>query len=417
MRKRLTLWLIRLRGRLWVRPLAYCLGAVIAALLAQAADGLGWAGPVPEVTRETVLALLGVISSTMLAVATFALGSMVSAYALASRSATPRAFQLVLADDTSQAALSRFVGAFIFSIVGIVALRTGLYGPLGRLALFVLTLLILAWVILTFLAWVDQIARLGQMNNTIDRVEAAARACLIARRDDPAMGGVLRLPGEAAAGEAVAGADYGYVQRVDMAALQAAAEAGDGRIYLEAQPGAFVAPGKALAIVVGGEVGAEAIRAAFVIGAERTFETDPRFGLIVLAEIAGRALSPGVNDPGTAIAILGRFVRLFAAWAETADAPKVRFDRVVVPDLALASLFDDAFTSTARDGAGTVEVGVRLQKALISLAHLPGSEFPREAARHSALALDRARAALTLPEDVARVEALAKAVAEVPTSA
>lgn len=37
-----------------------------------------------------------------------------------------------------------------------------------------------------------------------------------------------------------------------------------------------------------------------------------RFGLIALSEIACRALSPAVNDPGTAIAIIGRFVRLWA---------------------------------------------------------------------------------------------------------
>ena len=43
---------------------------------------------------------------------------------------------------------------------------------------------------------------------------------------------------------------------------------------------------------------AEAIAATFVIGGSRVFDQDPRFGLLVLSEIASRALSPAVNDPG-----------------------------------------------------------------------------------------------------------------------
>jgi uncharacterized membrane protein len=47
-----------------------------------------------------------------------------------------------------------------------------------------------------------------------------------------------------------------------------------------------------------------------------------RFGLITLSEIASRALSPAVNDPGTAIQIISSHVRLFSLWAETGDGKK-----------------------------------------------------------------------------------------------
>ena len=54
------------------------------------------------------------------------------------------------------------------------------------------------------------------------------------------------------------------------------------------------------------------LRACFTLGETRTFEQDVRFGVIVLAEIAQRALSPAVNDPGTAIFVLDRITRLIA---------------------------------------------------------------------------------------------------------
>jgi uncharacterized membrane protein len=87
----------------------------------------------------------------------------------------------------------------------------------------------------------------------------------------------------------------------------------------------------------------------------RYFDEDPRFGLITLSEIASRALSPAVNDPGTAIQIISSYVRLFSLWAEPLDSKKTEkkpYDRVAVPELTIEDLFEDAFRPLARDGAG-----------------------------------------------------------------
>jgi uncharacterized membrane protein len=128
----------------------------------------------------------------------------------------------------------------------------------------------------------------------------------------------------------------------------------------------------------------------------------------VLSEIAGRALSPAVNDPGTAIQIIGTLVRLFKSWAEvTVDesAEEPKYDRVEVPELSAQDLLDDAFTAIARDGAGTVEVAVRLQKALKSLAAIGDTDLREAAEQHAQLALKRAEKALVVAEDLATVRA------------
>lgn len=414
MKTRLLHYVLQLRTRLWAKPLLYCMLAVGASFLAQAADDWPIAGLVPEITEDTILTLLTIISSSMLAVATFAVGSMLASYKSASGSATPRAFALVIADDVSQTALSSFIGAFIFSIVSIVALKTGFYDRAGLFVLFVLTLAIFAWVVLTFVRWVDNIARLGRLGTTIDKVEAAALTCLKARRATPYLGGVPKSDANTLEGTEVFCGDIGYVQLIDMAALQNIAETHDLRIMIRAMPGSFLAPGRALVTLdTKAEVEAQILREignAFVIGENRTFDKDPRFGLIVLSEIAARALSPAVNDPGTAIVIIGRFVRLFAAWARPLSEDEVveeRYDRIIVPELCLADMFDDAFTAIARDGAGAVEVAIRLQKAFLSLSTLDCPGFDEEARRHSALALTRARDGLPLAADIDRVEEIA----------
>lgn len=419
---RLRFLLNRLRDRLWVKPLAVCLLSVAAAFVAKLADGTGLTQVAPPISQAAIEAVLSIMAASMLVIATFSVGSMVSAYASASSTATPRAFTLVVADDASQNALSTFVGAFIFSIVALTATMNDYFGTAGLFLLFVLSIAVFGVVVVTFVRWVDQIARLGRMGSTIDKVEEATAKALKRRRDAPALGG--RPAQSQPRGRPVFAKRVGYVQHIDMAALQNWAEDAQTRLVVAALPGTFVAPGRALAFVSAdpgepSEIDYELVGESFQIGGGRLFDDDPRFGLVVLAEIAGRALSPAVNDPGTAIGIIGVLVRLFALWSEPptdADAPALRYDRVEVPEISVQDMFDDAFTAIARDGAGSVEVSIRLQKALHSLASLGDADMRKAAEYQGYLAIKRARLALDLEEDLAAVRDAAQ-FAESPDSA
>ena len=403
----------RLRERLWLRPLLICVLSIGAAVAARLADGLGLSHLVPEITVDSVQSLLSIMASSMLVIATFALSSMVSAYASAAGTATPRSFPLVLADDGSKNALSTFIGAFIFSIVALVATKNHYFGTTGIFVLFLITVLVFGIVVVTFVRWSDSIARLGRLGSTIDKVEAACAAALRRRRHAPTL--CARLRAGQVGGHAVHTRSIGYVQHVDVSALQAWAERHQAWVVVEVQPGTFVTPDRPLALIKTDQGEApegptDAIVDAFTIHGDRVFEDDPRFGLVVLSEIAARALSPAVNDPGTAIDTIGTLVRLFSIWIgpESDSAPAApEYDRVYVAELAAGDLFDDAFSAIARDGAGSVEVGLRLQKALLALARM-GDETVRKAARsHSILALKRAELALQLDEDRERLRAAA----------
>jgi uncharacterized membrane protein len=370
---------------------------------------------VPAITQDSIETLLTIISASMLVIATFAVASMVSAYASASSTATPRSFSLVISDDVSQNALSTFIGAFIFSIVALVALKNGYYDKAGRFVLFVLTLIILAVIIVTFVSWVDRIARLGRLGGTIDKVEAATTAALQQRRSTPTLRGVPAGPCRNW-GQAIYAGTIGYVQRVDVTALQKFAEKSQVQITVAALPGTFSAPGRALAYVTAdsgdlSDIDTSQIAQAFLIGDDRTFDEDPRFGLIVLSEIASRALSPAVNDPGTAIVIIGKFIRLFTLWGEPIEEGDTRTpdcDRVKVPEISLWDMFDDAFTAIARDGAGIIEVAGRLQKAFKSLASIGDATMRDVAMHHARLALARAENVIELQEDIEVLRKLSK---------
>ncbi len=399
----------RLREQLWARPAAMCGLSVAGVFFAKVPDRLGLASVTPDVSVESIETLLQVIAASMLVMAIFAVGSMVSAYASASNNATPRAFPLVIADDVSQNALTAFIGAFIFSIVALFALQNGYYDRAGRFALLLLTFLAFAVVILTFVWWVDRIARLGRLGATIDKVESATAAALRRRRRVPRLGASKVGPRDGRAA-VIYSESIGYVQQVKVAALQAIAEKCEIQIEVAALPGTFASPAQPLAYVTANSVdlsdaGPE-ISAAFVIGRDRTFEDDPRFGLVVLAEIASRALSPGINDSGSAIGVIGSLVRLFVLWSEPVvndESVELQFDRVAVPELSLEDMFDDAFTVIARDGAGAVEVNLRLQKAFEALASVASTETCKVSLHFARMSVARAEKALELPEDLEAV--------------
>ena len=411
----LTFRLNRLKEKLWVRPLLMCIVSVTAVLLAKAVESTGFAKYLPEVSPDSLEALLTTLTASMLVIATFAVGSMISAYATAGSTATPRAFPLIISDDVSQNALSTFIGAFIFSVVALVFQKNGEYDDPSRFILFVLTCLVFALVIMTFVRWVDRIARLGRLSATIDKVEKVTARALRRRRAAPTLGG-RSADDHTDQGEPVLGARYGYVQIIDMKALQSYAEESGTRITVKALPGAFIAPGRVIAEIISDapgkpDIDTGPIQEAFLIGDDRTFDDDPRFGLVVLAEIAGKALSPAVNDPGTAIDVIGTLVRLFAAYTDPkkeVETQPCKCDRVAVPELCARDMFDDAFTPIARDGAGSIEVMSRLLKALASLTTLDDPQIKKAAARHARLALQRAEQAMPHEQDLATVRELAR---------
>lgn len=401
--------LVQITRRLWFRATLFSVLGILVAVLAAMAQPLIPPDMSAKIGADSVDNILGIIASSMLAVTTFSLSTMVAGYAAATSNVTPRATKLLIEDPTTQNALATFIGSFLFSLVGIVALSTGIYGGEGRVVLFAATLLVIALVVVTLLRWIDHLARLGRVGETTERVEEAAALALRERRKRPALGGVERRGPVPGAAIAVHAETIGYVQHIDVAALSKAA--GAGSIQVEALPGAFVDPTRPLAFAAGlDRAGVAAIRDAFTVASARSFEQDPRFGLSVLAEIASRALSPSLNDPGTAIDVIGRAIRLLAILVEPVEAGRDREPpcaNVTVPTLSVEDMFDDIFTPIARDGAGILEVQLRLQKALRSLAGLGDEHLARAARRHSRLALERAEAAMTLEADRALVRAAA----------
>ena len=397
------LWLGRIARKIWFRA---ALISILSVMLALASAGLAPFIPYEfslKIGSESVDNILTILASSMLAVTTFSLTAMVAAFSRAAQQVTPRATQLLIEDKTAQNALSTFLGAFLFGIVGIIALSTDMYGAQGRVILYIGTILLIAWIAFILLRWIHALTQFGRVEDAIKRIEKAANKAISCRHGPILLAGQPDLAAPAGAA-IIPSPSTGYVTIIDRNTLSRCAMEAGVRVTICAPSGQMVSRGQALAWASEpvDDRCRQAMAATFSVEAERTFEEDPRFAMVVLAEIGSRALSAAVNDPGTAIAALTAGQRVME---ELACTPAGREDcpSVIEPPLAFESLAEDLVLPIARDGATMAEVGIRLQHMLGAIADEvpPASVAMRRLADD---ALDRARRAEIAPTDLDRIE-------------
>lgn len=395
MSDKLIYLLQRLTRKTWVRCMLFSLFAVLAVGLAMLLGPSIPQGVAVKLGSNSIESLLNILATSMLTVTIFSASTMVSAFSAVASSATPRASQLLIEDSTIQNTLATFIGAFLYSVIALIGLNAHLFDDGGRLVLFGFTIAILAVVVIVLLRWIDYLSVLGRMGETIRRIETATLKAMTQRQYKPYLG--ARPQPEGTAGHhTVFAPETGFVQYVSMDLLQACAKGDDDTLHLHVLPGAFVEP--SIAIVSShqpiDEARRKAICNAVLIGNSRTFDHDPRFGLVVMGEIATRALSPGINDPGTALDVMATSVRVLVHWVEqrqkNSEPAEVQFDRVTVPALREAGMLEDVFMPLARYGASAVEVGVTLQLALASVRRLDHPAFNQATQQLSRYAIERA---------------------------
>ncbi len=112
----------------------------------------------------------------------------------------------------------------------------------------------------------------------------------------------------------------------------------------------------------------DAIRANLSLGVTRNYTQDPEFGLVCLSEIGSRALSSGVNDPGTAIEVVRRMVRILITPSEEHGGDDLRHDRLYLPRFDPGAALHRSFAPLIRDGKGLFEVQDAIDDALAAVS-------------------------------------------------
>ena len=329
-------------------------------------------------------AVLAAIASSMVTAASLVFSMTLLALSVASAQLGPRLLTTFMGDRQTQVALGAFIATFVYALV---VLRTvgGGSGGVPRVPhLSVTVALIGALVSLGYLLqFIHHVAGSMRADTVIARVSHDLKTALAAQLcdDEPTdRSAADTRPADADDGAPVAADATGYVQVVDRDALVRLAADHDVEIRMLCRAGHFVIRGTPLARVSpAGRVERtelhSGVRACAVLGPTRTPMQDLEFCLRQLTEIALRALSPGVNDPHTAVACVDH---LAGGFADTLRRPPTTgaardaagVTRVWLAPVTVPGMLDEAFDEIRQAAKSSVAVSLRMLERIEDLAGL-----------------------------------------------
>ena len=350
--------------------------------------------------------LLGAVAASTIGVAGTIFSITIAALSLAAGQMGPRLLRNFTRDRGVQFTLGAFLGTFSYALIVLRSVRTQSEGEfVPHLSLSVA--IFLAFVcVATLVYFVGHMAARINVDTVIELVSddlQSAIGRLASETPEPP------TPSSGFWRDAVPVIDSrrGYLQQLHQEGLADWAAEHDTAIGLLVRPGGYVFPGAPIAVMKPPTEGADAaIDDATALGPQRGGSADLEFAVQQLVEVAVRALSPGINDPYTAMSVLNRLGTALCDLVSLhlATGVSMRDGRVVlvVPRLSYDGLVDGMFHMIRQNAANHVAVLIRLLEVLTAVASCEqDQERVRALRRHADLVLGDAERDVATPEDLA----------------
>ena len=412
MRARLKQTIDVVADTFWVLPGAMTLAGIVLALSLVHIDR---SGMLPAWLLESAWlysggstgarTLLGAISSSTIGVAGTVFTITIAALSLAAGQMGPRLLRNFTKDRGNQITLGAFLATFSYSLMVLRTVRAedeGAFVPHLSLTFGIALAFMCVGTLVYFVGHmagrinVDTVVGLvsDDVRSAIDRLTVEAR-----QPEQPP----LSFWSDAVP---VADGRRGYLQQLDAAGLASWAVENDTSIRLLVRPGDYVFPGAPIALVKPMVKGAdEAIRSASALGPQRGSSADIEFAVRQLVEVAVRALSPGINDPLTAVSVVDRLgaalCDLVSCHLPTGVALEEGRPVLVVPSVNYDGLVDAMFHMIRQNGSSSPAVLIRILDALTAVVSVERSpERVVALRRHADLVLESAKRDIASPADL-----------------
>ncbi len=420
----------RIRSSFWFLPAVMAAAAMVLSFVTVAQDKqmtdwltLTW-GLTFNGGAEGASSLLGVIAGSMITIAGVVFSMTLVALSLASSQLGPRLLSNFMSDTPTQVVLGTFVATFLYCLLVLRTIRRAeevLFVPHLSVTLGVLLAVVSVGGLIYFIHHVsvsiqanEMVARVGaDLIQGIEQMfpENIGRGAPRVSREPPGADFLDTFGREA---RPIGAAGDGYLQFVDGEALMALARDEDVVIRLERRPGQYVIADRPLVLVwPGNRVTDEIINrinSVFALGNQRTSGQDTEFAVNQLVEIAIRALSPGVNDPFTAVTCVDLLGSALCRLAQRDIASPYRHDsqdqlRIITPVFTFPDTTDVAFDQIRQYGRTSAAVTIRLLETIAEIARFVNRPDDRAALlRHAGMIVRGAREGLPEEEDRKEVE-------------
>lgn len=373
----------RLRASLWFIPAVFALGAIMLAFvllnvdreLSRNADAIFLYGGTPDGARS----VLSTVAQSMLTFTGLVFTITMLVLQLASSQLSPRVMRTFLRDRSNQVVLGLFVATFVYALAVLRDVRAGAEGDeafVPGLSIWVGFALLLASVA-AFIYYIDHMAHGIRASTVITSIARETRQAIERLYPDPVRDRAAETPaGETSddASVALEAPRAGVLVSIDEGGVLEAVGSHDRGLRVLPAIGDFLPQGAPMAYLSGDwdEQGVDTVRAAFGIEDERSMEQDAAFGFRQLVDIAIRALSPGTNDPTTAVQALDRLHDLLRLLV-TREVPSPIMPADSRRALRVLQLPDwDDYVELAVDeirlaGQGQLQIGRRLRSMLEDL--------------------------------------------------
>ena len=336
---------------------------------------------------EGASSLLGAIAGSMITIAGVVFSMTLIALSLASSQLGPRLLRKFMRDTTTQVVLGTFIATFLYCLLVLRSIRRAeeiLFVPHLSVTIGVLLAVVSVGVLIYFIHHVsvsiqanEIVARVGkELIEGVELVfpERIGRGALRNPTETPDADFLDRFDREA---RPIGSTGDGYLQFVDGEALMALAIQEDVVIRMERRPGDYVVATRPLALVWPGNKVTDQlmdrVNSAFALGNQRMSGQDIEFAVNELVEIAIRALSPGFNDPFTAMTCVDRLGSALCRLAERDTPSPYRYDaqdqlRVITRIFTFPAVTDAAFNQIREYGRSSAAVTIRLLETIAEVA-------------------------------------------------
>jgi uncharacterized membrane protein len=337
-------------------------------------------GAGPDGARET----LSAITSSMITFTGLVFSITIVVLTLTSSQFSPRVLRTFLRDRVTQFSLGVYTATFTYSVLVLRTVRGGSPDGSEPFVPAIATTVAIGLLLLSvamFVAYINHIARSIQVSSIIGNIGVETRG-LIDRRVPAGVlpDGPVARPSPPVVLE-VPAPRGGVLTIVDTARLVRTARAAGVLVLTELRLGQYVPEGSVLCSVVGepGDVDVPALTGAFTLGKERTMQQDIAFGFRQLVDIAEKALSPGINDPTTAVQALDQIHELLRRLAvrHLPDGAYRDADgqlRLLAPSASMEEYLALALDEIAQYGADALQVQDKLRRLLVDVSSVARPE-------------------------------------------
>ena len=349
--------------------------------------------------------LLGAVAASTIGVAGTVFSITIAALSLATGQMGPRLLRNFTRDRGVQFTLGAFLGTFSYALIVLRSVRTQSEGEfVPHLSLSVA--IFLAFVcVATLVYFVGHMASRINVDTVIELVSEDVHSAieqLVSKKrgSAPPSADFWRdaVP--------ISDARRGYLNQLHEDGLADWTAEHATVMRLLVRPGDYVFPGAPIAIMKPPAEGAgAAINEATALGSQRGGAADLEFAVRQLVEVAVRALSPGINDPFTAMSVLDRLGTALCDLVplHLTTGVSMRHERVVlvVPTISYDGLVDGMFHMIRQNAANHVAVLMRLLEVLTAVASCERDpERVKALRRHVDLVLGDAERDVATPADL-----------------